>query len=277
MMTESVGIGTQWCRVHFCFHKHSSFISLLPNKPPHLSFSAQQSWALASAWAAFSPLYSSLPSSLNQDTRSKIENVSHVKWEVMKRKEVPKNVKLIPRAPLVLIWDTIRVVTVAYSTSGRRKRRWCYWNASDSEQGVRRGKKGRAQVAACPQLPTHPSRTRWGPCGWRRTCRARRARPSAAGRSAGPASPAGGSPTPSCRTQQQLHHTARTGYNSQESRSASGQSLSQAASRHKQNLPALNWGAAGIGRALPSGWNSVCTEKLFHLWECPRPHYSTLV
>lgn len=35
----------------------------------------------------------------------------------MKRREVPKKVKLIPRAPLVLIWDTIRVVTVELSTS----------------------------------------------------------------------------------------------------------------------------------------------------------------
>lgn len=36
----------------------------------------------------------------------------------MKRKEVPKKVKLTPRAPLVLIWDTMRVVTVELSTSG---------------------------------------------------------------------------------------------------------------------------------------------------------------
>lgn len=35
----------------------------------------------------------------------------------MKRKEVPKKVKLTPRAPLVLIWDTMRVVTVELSTS----------------------------------------------------------------------------------------------------------------------------------------------------------------
>lgn len=42
----------------------------------------------------------------------------HVKWDVMKRKDVPKKVKQTPRAPLVLIWDTMRVVTVADSTSG---------------------------------------------------------------------------------------------------------------------------------------------------------------
>lgn len=47
-----------------------------------------------------------------------------VKWDVMKRKEVPKKVKLMPRAPLVLIWDTMRVVTVELSTSewGRTQR-----------------------------------------------------------------------------------------------------------------------------------------------------------
>lgn len=42
---------------------------------------------------------------------------SQVKWDVMKRKEVPKKVKPTPRAPLVLIWDTMRVVTVELSTS----------------------------------------------------------------------------------------------------------------------------------------------------------------
>lgn len=40
-----------------------------------------------------------------------------MKWDVMKRKEVPKKVKPTPRAPLVLIWDTMRVVTVEVSTS----------------------------------------------------------------------------------------------------------------------------------------------------------------
>lgn len=40
-----------------------------------------------------------------------------MKWDVMKRKEVPKKVKPTPRAPLVLIWDTMRVVTVELSTS----------------------------------------------------------------------------------------------------------------------------------------------------------------
>lgn len=40
-----------------------------------------------------------------------------VKWDVMKSREVPKKVKLTPRAPLVLIWDTMRVVTVELSTS----------------------------------------------------------------------------------------------------------------------------------------------------------------
>lgn len=48
---------------------------------------------------------------------------SQVKWDVMKRKEVPKKVKLTPRAPLVLICDTMRVVTVALSTSARGGRR----------------------------------------------------------------------------------------------------------------------------------------------------------
>lgn len=42
---------------------------------------------------------------------------SQVKWDVMKRKEVPKKVKPTPRAPLVLIWDTMRVVTMELSTS----------------------------------------------------------------------------------------------------------------------------------------------------------------
>lgn len=46
---------------------------------------------------------------------------SHVKWDVMKRKDVPKKVKQTPRAPLVLICDTMRVVTVAYSTSADRE------------------------------------------------------------------------------------------------------------------------------------------------------------
>lgn len=53
MMAERVEKRIQWCRVYFCFHKHSSFLSLLWNKPPPLS-SAQQSWALASACPAFS-------------------------------------------------------------------------------------------------------------------------------------------------------------------------------------------------------------------------------
>lgn len=44
-------------------------------------------------------------------------SVLHVKWEVMKRKDVPKKVKDTARAPLVLIWDTMRVVTVEDSTS----------------------------------------------------------------------------------------------------------------------------------------------------------------
>lgn len=35
----------------------------------------------------------------------------------MKRKEVPKKVKDTAKAPLVLIWDTMRVVTVEDSTS----------------------------------------------------------------------------------------------------------------------------------------------------------------
>lgn len=48
---------------------------------------------------------------------------SQVKWDVMKRKEVPKKVKPMPRAPFVLIWDTMRVVTVELSTSawGRKQ------------------------------------------------------------------------------------------------------------------------------------------------------------
>lgn len=41
----------------------------------------------------------------------------------MKRKEVPKKVKLTPRAPLVLIWDTMRVVTVEHSTSEQNQMR----------------------------------------------------------------------------------------------------------------------------------------------------------
>lgn len=67
----------------------------------------------------------------------------------MKRKEVPKKVKQIPRAPLVLIWDTILVVTVAYSTSGRRKRSCFYPNAfRDSEQGSQaRGSPGEQDKA----------------------------------------------------------------------------------------------------------------------------------
>lgn len=40
-----------------------------------------------------------------------------VKWEVMKRKDVPKKTKATPTAPLVLIWEMILVVTVACSTS----------------------------------------------------------------------------------------------------------------------------------------------------------------
>lgn len=47
---------------------------------------------------------------------------SQVKWDVMKRKEVPKKVNAIPTAPLVLIWEMILVVTVACSTSVRVNR-----------------------------------------------------------------------------------------------------------------------------------------------------------
>lgn len=43
-----------------------------------------------------------------------------VKWDVMKRKDVPKKVKPMPTAPLVLICEMIRVVTVACSTSTKR-------------------------------------------------------------------------------------------------------------------------------------------------------------
>lgn len=43
---------------------------------------------------------------------------------MMKRREVPKKVKLTPRAPLVLIWDTMRVVTVELSTSAGTKWEW---------------------------------------------------------------------------------------------------------------------------------------------------------
>lgn len=46
---------------------------------------------------------------------------SQVKWDVMNRKDVPKKVKQIPTAPLVLIWDMILVVTVACSTSVETK------------------------------------------------------------------------------------------------------------------------------------------------------------
>ena len=47
---------------------------------------------------------------------------SQVKWEVIKRKEVPKKVKPMPTAPLVLIWEMILVVTVACSTSARKEK-----------------------------------------------------------------------------------------------------------------------------------------------------------
>lgn len=131
IMAERVEKGKQMHHAHFCF-LNSFFPSLLPHIFPSLPSSAQQCWALTSVCPAL-VFPCSLPSFvnqppppfLNQDTSNKTESVSHVKWEVIKRKEVPKNVKQIPRAPLVLIWDTIRVVTVAYSTSGRRKRSCC--------------------------------------------------------------------------------------------------------------------------------------------------------
>lgn len=37
-----------------------------------------------------------------------------MKWDVMKRKEVSKKVKLTFRVFLVLIWDTMRVVIVEF-------------------------------------------------------------------------------------------------------------------------------------------------------------------
>lgn len=40
---------------------------------------------------------------------------SQVKWDVMNKNEVPKKVKAIPKAPLVLIWEMILVVTVECS------------------------------------------------------------------------------------------------------------------------------------------------------------------
>ncbi len=50
-----------------------------------------------------------------------------VKWDVIKRKDVPKKVKPIPTAPLVLIWDIILVVTVACSTSVVAKKTAIYY------------------------------------------------------------------------------------------------------------------------------------------------------
>lgn len=42
-----------------------------------------------------------------------------VKWDVMNRKDVPKKVKAIPKAPFVFICEMILVVTVACSASVR--------------------------------------------------------------------------------------------------------------------------------------------------------------
>lgn len=74
-----------------------------------------------------------------------------VKWDVMKSREVPKKVKLTPRAPLVLIWDTMRVVTVELSTSA-------------GGAGLTQAVLGAGQAArphpACPARGTHLSRTR---------------------------------------------------------------------------------------------------------------------
>lgn len=56
----------------------------------------------------------------------------------MKRKEVPKKVKPTPRAPLVLIWDTMRVVTVELSTSAWGTSRELAWAGCPCTSAPRR-------------------------------------------------------------------------------------------------------------------------------------------
>lgn len=87
------------------------------------------------------PVYRALEKN-NFGSKRNLGRYSQVKWEVMKRKEVPKKVKQIPSAPLVLNWDTIRVVTVAHSTSVGREKRHGLSKSAQIRQGQNKKKGG---------------------------------------------------------------------------------------------------------------------------------------
>lgn len=116
----------------------------------------------------------------------------------MKRKDVPKKVKAMPTAPLVLICEMIRVVTVACSTSTKRE-----INTLSLIRLVKRN-------TVCPahhyfmwcdkaKKVTHRNRTRWGLGVWRHWDRALHVQLRTASRNMDPEFPADGSPTPSCK------------------------------------------------------------------------------
>lgn len=106
-----------------------------------------------------------------------------VKWDVINRKDVPKKVKAIPRAPLVLIWEMILVVTVACSASVRDHKMKCQNSLTimTTQLWFRTG--------------TDLSRTIWNPFSQTQSDTERHAMPHTGGRNEVPESPEDGSPT----------------------------------------------------------------------------------